>query len=223
MLKVIDTEEKNSHRFQWKENSLFLLNQNTMKQNIFSSLNIMSMAGVKEMIGIDHNTLGRDTQGMPFLGIKRNPIKIQIGPHHLWVMGFWGGIESILPQTEMGGHHLQQRGSIMIKTWTEETGDHQEIGMTADQDHLHQEVKGTLDLLGMIEIGHLLSHQAIVIQDLGQISQVEDLLFQGMTGIEKSPSQEIDLPFQWIFKNILKNSTAEGLHQKDATGKSNHL
>lgn len=72
-------------------------------------------------------------------------------------------------------------------------------------------MKGTLVLLGMIEIDHHLSHLVIEIQDLGQISQLEDLLFQEKNGIENPLSQEIDPPFQWM-TGILKNSMAEGLH-----------
>ena len=153
------------------------------------------------LTGIDLLIIRENMPVQPLLGIDQRSPMSHIG-HHLET-GYRDGKESSYLRKEMGGHHFQEKASIMMKYGTGKSGDLHLTGMKGDQDRLFQEMKGILGLypLGLGETGGYLCHQMNKIGGhLGWISKMQDPQPQRMTGTES-------LPFHRLNQSLVKRET----------------
>jgi len=177
-------------RQQKKEKSLFLIKV-ACKLKSGSKLLTMTLSGRGTHI------IRENMAVQPLLGIDQRPPRSHIGHHP--ETGYPDGKESSHLRKEMGGHHFQERVSVMKKGGTEESGDLHLTRMKGDQDHLFQEMK--LCPLGLGETeGFLCCQMNKTEGPLGWISKMQDLQSQRMTGTES-------LPFQGLNQNLVKRKT----------------
>lgn len=132
---------KNSiKKYRWwqkKEKLLFLIK---VKCKLENGSRLLTMT----LTGVDPHIIKESIPMRPLLGIEQRPPMNHIGLQ--LETGYPDGKENNHLWKEMGGHHFQEKVSIMIKRGTEESGDLHLIDMNGDRDHLFQEMKGIFGL-----------------------------------------------------------------------------